>query len=338
MDSLTHIALGACIGDAILGRKIGKRAMFLGAVSQSIPDIDFIASGWMDTSSSLLAHRGFTHSFLFGILIVFFISMVSEYWFRKHDISLRTWLFFFGIEIVVHLFLDAFNAYGIGWFEPFSNYRVSFNAIFVADPFFSIWPAAAFIALLIMKSANQNRKTWIKWSLLLSGLYLFYCTLNKVKIDRATRAMLNEQHIAYNNYFTTPAPLSNWLWFAVASTDSGYYFGYRSVFDRSKNIQWTFRPRNEYLLGKVNDHEEVQHLLRFSKGFYTLEYSNDTLVFNDLRFGQVTGWYNPEERFVFRYYLSHHDNKLVVQKGRFANWNAKTMKALFLRIIGRQRL
>jgi len=258
MDSLTHIAIGACIGDGLLGKKIGKRAMFLGAVAQSIPDIDFISSGWMDTSASLLAHRGFTHSLLFGCVIVFFFSVISEYWHRKHDIPLKMWLLFFGVEVGTHLFIDAYNSYGIGWFEPFSHYRVSFNAIFVADPFFSVWPAAAFIALLVLKSNHDKRITWIKWSLLLSGLYLFYCTLNKIKVDRLTREILNEQHISFNNYFTTPAPLSNWLWFAVASTDSGYYFGYRSVFDRTKNIQWTYRPRNENLLTNIKDHEEVQ--------------------------------------------------------------------------------
>ena len=29
-------------------------------------------------------------------------------------------------------FIDAFNNYGVGWFEPFSHERISFNAIYVA--------------------------------------------------------------------------------------------------------------------------------------------------------------------------------------------------------------
>ena len=61
MDSITHIALGACMGEAFAGKTLGKKAMLWGALAQSIPDIDFIASFWMDTSSNLLAHRGFTH-------------------------------------------------------------------------------------------------------------------------------------------------------------------------------------------------------------------------------------------------------------------------------------
>lgn len=55
VDSLTHIALGACMGDAFAGKQLGKRAMFLGAVAQSVPDIDFIPSFWLSTAENLLA-------------------------------------------------------------------------------------------------------------------------------------------------------------------------------------------------------------------------------------------------------------------------------------------
>ncbi|HNK30625.1 MAG TPA: hypothetical protein PKG65_16950 [Ferruginibacter sp.] len=46
MDSLTHIALGACVGEAFFERGFGKKAMIWGALAQSIPDIDFVAGLW----------------------------------------------------------------------------------------------------------------------------------------------------------------------------------------------------------------------------------------------------------------------------------------------------
>ena len=70
MDSITHLALGACMGEAFAGKTLGKKAMLWGALAQSIPDIDFLASFWMNTTSNLLAHRGFTHSLLFCALIM----------------------------------------------------------------------------------------------------------------------------------------------------------------------------------------------------------------------------------------------------------------------------
>jgi inner membrane protein len=56
-----------------------KKAMLWGALAQSIPDIDFLASFWMNTSGNLLAHRGFTHSFLFvAIIAVFFFHCLQN--------------------------------------------------------------------------------------------------------------------------------------------------------------------------------------------------------------------------------------------------------------------
>ena len=62
MDSLTHIVLGASIGEAIAGKRLGKKALVIGAIANSFPDIDIVASFWLPLTKDLLAHRGFTHS------------------------------------------------------------------------------------------------------------------------------------------------------------------------------------------------------------------------------------------------------------------------------------
>ncbi len=336
MDSLTHIALGACVGEAFFEKGFGKKAMLWGALAQSIPDIDFIASFWMNTSENLLAHRGFTHSILFAVLIIPVFALTAERVHRPHDISFRKWLLFFTAEVFLHLFIDGFNNYGVGWLEPFSHHRFSFNTIYVADPFFSIWPVIAFVMLLILNAYHPKRTLLWVVGVVLPFLYLAYCGINKLTIDKSVRESFALQHIPHERYFTTPAPLNNWLWFTVAGNDSGYYVGFRSVFDRKQEIEFQFFPRNDSLLEPVKDHEDLQKLIRFSQQFYTVEKWNDTLVFNDLRFGQMLGWQNPKERFVFHYFLEHPDNenKLVVQRGRFAGWNKEVIKNLWNRIKG----
>lgn len=335
MDSITHIALGACMGEAFAGKTLGKKAMIWGAVAQSIPDIDFISSLWMDTPSALLAHRGFTHSFLFLIIITPLFGLLAEKWHRPHNISLKKWILFFGTVIFIHIFIDAFNNYGVGWFEPFSHQRVSFNAIYVADPFFSIWPGLACIMLIRLRRWHPQRIKWVYIGLFCSGLYLLYCLFNKSRVDSDVKYILNRQHISYSRYFTTPAPLQNWLWFVVAGNDSGYYVGFRSLFDTKKEIPFQFFARNDSLLTAAKRTEGIQQLTRFSQGFYTLEKCQDTLVFNDLRFGQNMGWQHPGARFVFHYYLSYpKENALVVQRGRFDGWNVQTLQFLLKRIKG----
>jgi inner membrane protein len=46
MDSLTQIILGAACGEAVLGKKIGNRALLFGAIGGTIPDRMFCF--WMD--------------------------------------------------------------------------------------------------------------------------------------------------------------------------------------------------------------------------------------------------------------------------------------------------
>jgi inner membrane protein len=335
MDTLTHIALGACVGEAMLGKKLGKKALLIGAFANSVPDFDFVTSFWMSIDRSLLAHRGFTHSFLFAVLIAVLLGYFFQRWFKRFNITFRTWIIFFLIEILLHLFIDAFNNYGTGWFEPFSHARISFNSIFVVDPFYSIWLGIAMLVLLILKKDHPGRKFWIEFGLGISTLYFMYCVVNKFKTDSDIKNMLKTQQISYTKYFTTPTPLNNWLWYVVAGNEKGYYIGYYSVFDSQKKINLHYYPQNDSLLNPVRDQEEVQRLLRFSKGFYTLEQWHDTLVFNDLRFGQIVGWYKPEVKFAFHYYLQRKEgNKFVVQRGRFADWTWETTKSLIKRIEG----
>jgi len=335
VDTITHVALGACLGEVLAGKQLGKTALILGGVAQIIPDVDFIFSLWMEPSSNVLAHRGFTHSFLFGLLIAPLLAWCFHLRGRSSKASFKFWLSFFSVQVFVHMLLDAFNAYGTGWFEPFSHYRVSFNTLFVADPFYSIHLGVSCLALLMLDLDHRRRFYWAMGGIIISTLYLGYGLINKFQIDAEVKGALAQQNIPHHQYFTTPTPFNNWLWFVVASNDSGSYVGYRSVFDQQDNIDFQFFPRKDSLLKLANNQDEVKRLKRFSQGYYTLEMRADTLIFNDLRFGQMIGWQEPRAGFVFHFYLSAGlDNRLVLQRGRFANWDQAATRALLRRIKG----
>lgn len=68
MDSLTQITLGAAVGEAVLGRKVGNRAMLWGAIAGTIPDLDVFSNLVTDEISALAFHRAFTHSLAFALL------------------------------------------------------------------------------------------------------------------------------------------------------------------------------------------------------------------------------------------------------------------------------
>lgn len=82
------------------------------------------------------------------------------------------------------------------------------------------------------------------------------------------------------------------------------------------------------------DKKDVQLLKRFSKEFFTVQKNGDTILFNDLRFGQIAGWYKPDNGFVFHYYLQGGDNELVVQRGRLRGWTGDAARAFWRRMRG----
>lgn len=334
MDSITHIVLGGILGEAYAGKELGKRAMVIGALAQSLPDIDFIASLWLDEADNLLAHRGFTHSFLFAALV----TPLLVWWAARSHIntlSYKRWAFFLGGQIFIHLFLDGFNAYGTGWLEPFSHQRFSFNTLFVVDPLYTLWLVVAFVALAFFAKQNPSRGGWIKFSLSISSLYLVLAITSKILVYRDVRNILENQNTAYVRYFTTPTPLNSLLWFVVVEDATGYHVGYRSVLDKSPVMDLQHFDRQDSLLKPFLGQNDTQKLIRFSEGYYTIEHWGDTLVFNDLRFGQMAGWLDPNANFVFHYYIQYPEqNTMVMQRGRFERWNRATVESLLEKIKG----
>jgi inner membrane protein len=334
MDTITHIVLGACTGEAFAGKQLGKKALFIGAVANTLPDCDVLSNLWLNTDRALLAHRGFTHSILFVALAATSFAFLFQRFSKRRNITFRFWTGFFALELFLHIFIDAFNSYGTGWFEPFSHYRVSLNTIFVADPFYTIWLLVAFVTLLVLKGDSKSRRSWVTFGLGISTLYFMYCIINKINTDVNIKSILKKQHITYQTFFSTPTPLNNWLWYIIVSNDSGYYIGYRSVFDSERQIDLHYFSKNDLLLDPYEGKQDVQHLVRFSQGLYTVEARDGSVVFNDLRFGQIEGWSNPRAGFVFHYFLERKDNRMVVQRGRFAQWNRGSINSLVKRIKG----
>lgn len=334
MDSLTHIVLGACIGEIIAGKELGKKAMILGAIAQSVPDIDSLAGLWMTEVDDIVAHRSLTHSILFAIMVSWLLSKLSFKIFSRHNVGLKTFFLLFSVNIFIHIFIDTFNAYGTELLYPFNDTRFSFNLLFVADPLFSLWPLIAFIWLLFVKSKLAYRKRIAVCAVCLSILYLGYATTNKMYIDKVVAQHLKKGNITENGFFTSPTILNSLLWYIVVKQHDGYKVGYRSVFDKADSIAFKEVKRNDYLIAEAPDKEDVAKLIQFSSGYYTIDKWNDTLVLNVLRFGQV-GWQDPSARFAFHYFLNKpEDNKLVIQRGRFKNMNRERISNFIKRIKG----
>lgn len=338
MDSITHVALGAVVGEALGGKTLGKRAMFIGAIAQSLPDIDSLAVFWLSPADNLLAHRGITHSFFFAVIATLSLAYLGYRTHPTHKFSYLQWTMLFGVEILVHLLLDACNAYGVGWFEPFNDTRISLHILFVADPFYSFWPLLAMMMLIYLSSKSRARRFWIGLGIVGSTAYFIYAVTNKLEVEREVRLSQKAQQLESKRFFTTPTPLNSWLWYVVAENDQGFLTTYRAVADdENDSLNFQYFPKQQAALEPYKNLHDIGQLMKFSQGYYTVSQKGDTLLFNDLRFGQIAGWDDPQAGFVFHYYINYPDaNLMVIQRGRFSNWNRKTFNSLIRRIKGYQ--
>ena len=336
MDSLTHIVLGAAIGEAVLGKKVGRKAMLIGALADTIPDFDVFASPCFTDAQQLLVHRGITHSFFFILLMSPLLGWLFSKWMKNTGVSWKSWTWLFFLGMFTHVLLDSLTSYGTGWFEPFSSYRVSFNTIFVADPFYTIPFLVCVIVALVSKNGTPKRVKWNKAGLWISTLYLAFTVFNSWHIHGVMKTSLDEKHVAYDNFIVTPTPLNNFLWMGYSHDPAGTWIGYYSVFDKAGPVRFNYVPRQDSLLKEFKDNESINILKRFSKGHYVITKVDTAIYFNDVRFGQMAGWDDSDASFPFSYQLNRTtDNSKALNRGKFKNSMSETFASLVNRIKGK---
>jgi inner membrane protein len=151
MDTITHTLFGLTLYGAIDKREMSKKmqqaTLFTAIGASQIPDIDVISQLWDHEGMYQMWHRGITHS-LFMMPIWAFLFMALSFIFFK----VKSWRLFFLalLAVFIHSTSDLFNAWGTGYFEPFSQKRITFGTIPIID--FVIW--------FVIFTAFFMRKRW----------------------------------------------------------------------------------------------------------------------------------------------------------------------------------
>ena len=178
MDSITQAALGAAVGEAVLGKKIGHGAAILGAIVGTIPDLDILLTPMFSSIERLSVHRGFSHSILFCLLGAFLLSYLMSKWKPlgkgiKKLAFRRLWIFNF-LALFTHVLLDAFTTYGTLLFLPLSDKRVSFDSINIVDPVYTI-PLILGLLLSMKREQSSEARSIPNWiGVGVSTLYLLF--------------------------------------------------------------------------------------------------------------------------------------------------------------------
>jgi len=167
MDSLTQIVLGAAVGEAVLGRKIGNKAMLYGAIAGTIPDLDIFANFFSDKVTALEIHRGFTHSIFFSVLFAPILAFIVTRYEKYKNVKDWSWLFFWAF--ITHPILDAQTTWGTQLFWPL-DIRLAFKNVFVIDPLYTIPFLVLLILAMCQKKEAKKRRFYNNLGLIINTL------------------------------------------------------------------------------------------------------------------------------------------------------------------------
>lgn len=300
MDSVTQFALGAAVGEATLGRRVGSRALIWGGICGTMPDLDvFVPLG--NAVNDFIHHRSATHSLL---VMAAAAPVVAWGIVRIHpgtrEHFMRWWLLVF-LTFATHALLDAFTAYGTQLFWPIDRTPIAWSTLFIIDPFYTLPLIVGITGALVLTRTSERGHRINRACLAVSSLYLCWSVVAKFWVDNAFTRSLEEQDIAYQAMFTTPTPFNTLLWRAVVMDEDGYFEGYYSVLDREDDIDFVQYRSEHGLLDGISDYWAVERLQWFSRGFYTVDQVEDAVVISDLRMG-------VESSYVFRFQVGEVSN------------------------------
>jgi inner membrane protein len=309
MDSLTQIVLGAAVGEAVLGKKIGNKAMLYGAIAGTIPDLDVLSSHFVDTVTALEVHRGFTHSIVFSVFMGLGLGFLVSKWETQASQKEWSWLFF--MCLITHPLLDAHTSWGTQLLWPL-DLRIAYKNIFVIDPLYTIPFMICLIWAMCLQKTSRKRRFLNNLGLIISSCYMLVTVGLKGISYLQFKSALIDQEIAYTNIETKPSPLNTVLWTANIELNDAYLIGDYSFLD-TKPITFKSYPKNHHLIAHLNSNDKLKRLIRISENWYTITESEGQLYFNDLRFGLI-GTNDSHDQFVFSYLLSKENGELTISE------------------------
>jgi inner membrane protein len=335
MDSVSQLAVGAVAGEVVLGRKVGNRALIWGAVVGTIPDLDVLFYPLMDEVSQLGWHRGISHSLLLNAALAPLLGW-ALYRLNARRASQKGWTILSLVCLLSAVLLDAFTVYGTQVFQPFSDYQVGFNNISIIDPLFTVPLLLVIAVALFLRKSPFARRVVILTGLALSTIYMAITIVIKIHARAVVERSLAEQEMVYGRLMTTPTIFNSVLWRATAEVEDGYYVGYYSLFDTRPDIKFRYISSNDTLLTGIRDSRAVKQLLWFSNGWYTVrESGNGSLIFSDLRFGEIYTESDRQGQFVFNWRLTtDKSGTSITQLDPQVEDAGKAMQFLWNRILG----
>ncbi|MET0004476.1 MAG: metal-dependent hydrolase [Candidatus Thiodiazotropha sp.] len=303
MDPFTQILLGAAVGHATLGARVGRKALFWGAVFGGIPDLDVLIPH-ADAVAAVTHHRGFSHSLVTHTIVAPILGAGLARLHARDGASIARWTLLVWLALATHALLDATTIYGTQLFWPSTGPPIGLGSIFIIDPLYTLLLLVGVLwAALARRKSNVGQHA-NRVGLGLSTVYLAGAIFIQAQVRDIAESELERQGAAYDRLIATPTPFNLLLWRFVAVTPHGYREGYYSLLDPLPEIRFEQYSSDESLLSSVDDAPAVTRLRWFTKGFYRVREIDGRVEITDLRMGF-------EPRYIFSFVVGHRQEGVI---------------------------
>lgn len=290
MDSITQATLGAAVGEALLGKKLGNRAVAWGLLFGTLPDLDVIFSPFLDNARQLEFHRGASHSLLLMVIASLALAKpLAKLWIKEKISPTRAGWFVF-LVWSTHVIIDCFTVYGTSVLWPFSDTRLAFNNLFIIDPLYTLPLLVALVWLCFCraKKLQKKRTRLLAWGLGISTGYVVLTFGFKFLISSTFDADLARRGVTYERRMEAPTAFNTLLWRSVVDRGDELWVGYRSIFESpSARVRWTIYPRRAESLVGLEKEREVETIKWFSRGWWIARPHAEGVWIADMRFGET---------------------------------------------------
>ena len=273
MDSLSQIVLGAAVGVAVLGRRMGpRRAAIAGGILGTLPDLDVLVR-YDDPVDSFIMHRGWSHSLLVQAAVT---PLFGEAMLRLskalRDQRMLTYIAVY-LCLSTHALLDAMTIYGTKLLWPLSVQPFAVGSVFIIDALYTLPLLVAMIWALTQKDWTPRIGKVVAAGLILSSAYQAWCFTAQQVVTARAQAFLQQQHIAADRLLAIPTPFNSYLWRVIALQDreDRYLNIYMPVFGGPAQTTVYSHPRGTALKTCLGENAALEKLAWFSRGYYRLD-------------------------------------------------------------------
>lgn len=299
LDTITQALLGAAVGRAAAGRRLGRQAAVWGAIGGALPDLDFVSrigGPWAE----MVHHRGVTHALWFGPVVGPLIGYGVWRLHRRREATAGGvtaplglprqkvwWMLVVALGILSHPLLDLFTSYGTQLFAPFSTHRFAINGVGIIDPAYTL----ALVAGLWFGKAEAAKVRNAVTALVATTAYLFVGVWLNGRAEAYAAADLSARGVTVAQVRAYPTVLQLFLRRVVARDGGRFHVGWVSMWS-PRPIDWAVvEEQDDSRIAHTRASEQGQLFEWFAAGQTLGRIEHDgalTVVeLDDLRYGTL---------------------------------------------------